>query len=289
MPQTKTQIMRLLARHNLRPDRRADQHFLIDLNLMRILVEAAGIQPDDVVIEVGAGTGSLTEQLALRAGWVIAVERDPRLGELLGEVLAPQENLEIIVTDALANKSAVQPQILDSAARAKRRLGGRLLMVGNLPYGIASPLLADLALGQPRPEQMCFTVQRELAERLIAKPGSKTYGQLTVLMQATGQLELLRPVPATAFWPVPRVDSAMVRWRSRPSPPAPDELRALRGIVRELFAHRRKKIGTILRHGRRQLLAEIEQIGIDPDDRAENVSVEQFLRLARLAAKERDR
>ena len=163
MPQTLSEIRDLLASAGLRPHKKLGQNFLIDGNLMTKIVDAAGLEPDDTVLEIGAGTGSLTEMLLERAGHVVAVELDRGLAELLADRLAGRDNLTLLHEDVLQTKSRIAPVVLDALRHAA---GGRpALLVANLPYHIASPLLINLLLCDVPFVHFCFSVQREVADR----------------------------------------------------------------------------------------------------------------------------
>ena len=154
------------------------QNFLTDLNLLRLLAETADLSPDDVVLEVGTGTGSLTSLIAERAAAVVTVEIDPQLHQLASEELIDFDNVTQLQQDALASKHALEPAMMAAIAdRLAERPGRRFKLVANLPYSVATPLIANLLSGSPVPEAMTITIQRELAERIVAQPGPKTTGR----------------------------------------------------------------------------------------------------------------
>src|SRR5207244_2312773 len=155
------------------------QHFLIDRNLMRILVASAEIAPADCVIEVGAGAGSLTGLLAAAAAHVVAVEIDPRLVPIALAELAGRENVTLVAGDALADKSTLSAALVDAVSRARRGASGGLMLVANLPYDIATPLVIDLLLSDLPMTRLCFTVQSEVADRFLAAVGSRDYGPIS--------------------------------------------------------------------------------------------------------------
>ncbi|MDK1032297.1 MAG: 16S rRNA (adenine(1518)-N(6)/adenine(1519)-N(6))-dimethyltransferase RsmA, partial [Planctomycetia bacterium] len=241
MVQTKREIEALLTSAGLRPKRRFGQNFLIDGNLMRILVASADLAPSDVVVEVGAGTGSLTELLAASAGRVIAIEVDRGLAHLVGERVSALANVEVICADVLESKHEILPRLLDSV-RVAISGGAAFKLVANLPYSVASPLVAELLLGETVPALMVFTVQLELAQRIVASPSTRDYGHLAVVVQALARAEVLRELPPSVFWPEPKVAGAMVRitpsgeFRSRIV-----DLAVFHTIVDGLFAYRRKR------------------------------------------------
>jgi 16S rRNA (adenine1518-N6/adenine1519-N6)-dimethyltransferase len=276
IPQTKAQIRELLTAAGLHPNRRYGQHFLIDGNLMRRLVESAHVESADVVLEVGAGTGSLTEMLLDRAGHVVAVEIDKGLARLLGDRLHDHSNLTLLHTDVLASKHRVAPVVLETlTARAAAR-GGCFRLVANLPYSIATPLVVDLLLCELTMSSACFTVQREVAQRFVAGPGGADYGPVSVVVQSAGQVRRLANVPPEAFWPRPQVESVMLE--VRPAQQPREELRWLGHVVHTGFAHRRKTLRYNLQAafgkgvpGRLQHIA-----GLDFGARPEMIPVQQW-------------
>jgi len=208
--QTKRQIAQLLAAAGVSPNRRLGQHFLVDLNLMRLLLDSAQPGPGDVVLEVGCGTGSLTEALAERAGAVVAVEIDRTLASIVASRLADRDNVELVTGDVLSSKGALNPAVVEAVARARAGKAGRLLLVANLPYDVACPVIVHLVKGPPAADAMFVTVQKEVAERMTAAPGGRHYGSVSILLGATGSAHTLRTLGPGVFWPPPRVDSALV-------------------------------------------------------------------------------
>lgn len=307
MPQTKTEIQAILAAAGIRPLKRFGQHFLIDGNLMGKLVASAGLEPNDVVLEVGPGTASLTEELVGHCGHVVAVEIDRTLHRVCRDRVRPADKLTVIHTDVLANKTSVAVEVRETLSARQREHGGRILLVANLPYQVATPLVLDLLVGEPTFARLCFTVQAEVADRLLSPPGGRDYGPISILAQAASTMERIARVPPTAFWPRPKVDSAMLR--VDPLPPAvrpavcqpaeasaiarlglrqPDEDGAgfrhgiLAGLVHACFNHRRKTLKWSLRH----LLDDATLVAIHVDNRwdlslrPECLDVSQWLALA---------
>jgi 16S rRNA (adenine1518-N6/adenine1519-N6)-dimethyltransferase len=279
--------MRRFAESGIRPRTPLGQNFLIDLNLLDLLLETAQIGPDDVVLEVGTGTGSLTALMATLAAAVVTVEVDHRLFQLASEELINFDNVVMLQTDALKNKNRLTPAVLDAvAAQLDAAPSRRFKLVANLPYNVATPILSNLlALDRP-PVSMTATIQKELAERIAAAPGCKDYGALSVWMQSQCRVEIVRVLPPSAFWPRPKVSSAFIQI-------AIDE--ALRGripdraffheFVRAMFFHRRKFVRSELLSAVKnrldkpavdRLLAAQE---IEPTVRAEELGVEKFLAL----------
>ena len=279
--QTLTDIKSLLAAHGLRPKHRLGQNFLHDQNHMRRIVEAADIHPVDLVLEVGAGTGSLSEALLDAGAQLVAVEVDQDLTPILRERLDPYAHRAHVCTgDILASKSTINPQVLqllEQSAIGHPPSTISFKLVANLPYQIASPLLIDLALDHPAMQLGIVMVQREVADRLTAPPGSKAYGPLSVLVQAMCATERIAALPASCFWPAPKVASAVVRLTRR-AEPATDDPHRLAALVQRLFQQRRKQLGAILG---REISSNISwPEGVEPTARPERLSVDQLVALA---------
>lgn len=283
--QTLSEIKTLLAERGLRPRHRLGQNFLHDQNLLRKLVSAADIGPNDVVLEVGPGTGTLTEALLAAGARVVAVELDRDLASLVRDRFEDEQRLTLIEGDCLASKHALSPEVLAALAAAELTEGAppRFKLVANLPYQAASPLIATLLIDHPLCTGMYITIQREVADRIAAKPGGKDYGSLSVICQALAEVERLAICPPSCFWPQPKVTSAMLALRRRSfggSAEAPFDPQALADLLHELFSKRRKQLGSIL--GRDFPFPQ----GISPSARPEQLSVEQILSL--LAARRAD-
>lgn len=291
MAQTKTEIRAMLQAAGLRPLRQHGQHFLIDGNLMRKLVAAAGITSRDTVLEVGPGTGALTDLLVREAGHVVAVEIDRGLHEICRQRFASTANLTLVHRDILAGKSTVDEEVVRLLTVRQSDLGGRIMLVANLPYQVATPLLINLLMGELTISPMCFTVQAEVADRLTAAPGGKEYGPVSVFVQVIARTERIARVPPQAFWPEPQVDSAMIRLDVRSEPRlSPAALTRLNEIVHACFNHRRKTMSWSLR----KLLNDADYHRIETDDRwdlsqrPEQVSAAQWVRMAELLAGRND-
>ena len=288
---TQTEIKAMLAEAGLRPDRRYGQHFLVDGNLMRVLVAEAALGPADTVLEVGPGVGNLTGLLVAEAGRVVAVEVDPAIAEIARTRLAGAANLDLLVADVLAGKHTVAPEVLAALARGRRACGGPVKLVANLPYQAATPLVADLVLADPPPERLVFTVQKEVADRLAARPGSHEYGPVGVVVQALAEVEVLRRLAPTVFWPPPRVWSAMVRIRpSAAKRGLIADVAVFRRTVEGLFGHRRKRAARSLARSDpagasvQAWDARLGAVGLDGEARGETYTVEEIVRLANALA-----
>ena len=280
--QTKRTIEQLLRQAGLRPRKRLGQHFLIDGNLMRRLVACAELAPDEAVLEVGPGTGGLTEQLLPLVAQLAAVEADRDLVALLTSRLGEAANFTLFAGDVLETKHALHPELRDWLASAS---GRPLKLVANLPYQIATPLVMNLLLDYPQVTRFCFTVQREVGERVLAGPGSKAYGPLSIVAQALSAVQLVARVPGSAFWPVPQVESVMLRLDRGPTPfPSEAALRHFVRVVRETFEHRRKTLRAALKY----VLPETAAAGLadefDLTRRPETFALTEWQRIAELTA-----
>jgi 16S rRNA (adenine1518-N6/adenine1519-N6)-dimethyltransferase len=287
--QTKQQIEQLLASAGVEPNKRLGQNFLIDLNLMRLLVDSANIGNNDIVLEVGCGTGSLTQGLAERAGKVIAVELDETLAKIAARELANAGNVKVINTDVLENKNTINRTVTDAIELARKGRSGRFLLVSNLPYSIASPLIMNLITGATIADAMYVTVQKEVAERMTAGPDDQHYGTLSIHMAATGDVKTERVLKPTVFWPQPQVHSAMVSFARKAEKVSRIQNMEILGEVINLFMqHRRKMVKACTRFVAGKL-AEInlwpkifEKCGIDPHNRPEQLTPEDFIAVSNL-------
>ena len=267
--------LRRLKAFGIRPNRELGQNFLIDSNLLDVIAREAELGPQDVVLEVGGGLGVLSEHLAARAAHVHVVELDRRLEPPLRDALAGHPNTTLHLADALK---------LD--LRALRPLPDKV--VANLPYGVAASTILRTIELLPEVGLWVAMVQREVGERFAAAPGSGAYGVPSVLAQLACEVKVIRPVSRTVFFPVPNVDSVLVRLRRHGPAPEP----ALRALVQEGFAHRRKALARSLSLAggasggtRERVRAALEAIGLPADARAEALSPAQWRQLhARLSA-----
>jgi 16S rRNA (adenine1518-N6/adenine1519-N6)-dimethyltransferase len=262
--------LRRLREFGVRPNRELGQNFLIDDNILDVIGRAAELDPGDVVLEVGGGLGVLSEYLAPRVAYLHVVEIDRSLRPALEDALAPFHNTRLHIGDAAR-------MYMDDLEPAPTKL------VANLPYGVAATVLLK-ALGElPRAELFVGMVQREVGERLAAAPGSKIYGATSVLAQLGCDVRVGRRVPRTVFYPVPKVDSALVVLRRSGPPPSGPVI----ALVHAAFAHRRKALAGSLALApgappgiREQARTELERLGHPPDARAERLSPPEFAALA---------
>jgi len=250
--------------------RRLGQHFLVDENILRVIGRLADLRPDDIVLEIGPGLGVLTGYLAERVARVIAVEVDRSLEPQLAERLAGSRTVELLFGDALAlDLAALEPP------------PGKL--VANLPYNVATPIVVESLDGLPSIGRWCVMVQREVADRFFAAPGTKAYGAVSVLVQLVVERVGIHPVARTVFRPRPNVDSALVAFERRE---LPRDYATIKVVVQAAFAHRRKTLPNSLElagvTSREQAAAALRELGLTPGARAEQLRPEQFPELAAL-------
>lgn len=275
--QSISQIRALLDERGLRPKRSLGQNFLHDQNQLRKLIDAAQVRSGDLVLEVGPGTGTLTEALLDTGAQVIACEMDDGLASLLDDRLG--DRITLIHADALEPGRALNRRLCRAIEEAQQP---RFKLVANLPYQIASPLMATLLIEHDDCTGQFVTIQKEVADRLHAPPGTKTFGPLGIIVQALAHVERINVVPPTCFWPQPSVTSAMIAIHPSLSgrgaggerlPATTDARRSFARFVHDIFAARRKQLGTIL--GREVELPE----GIAPEVRPEMLTVAQLIDL----------
>jgi 16S rRNA (adenine1518-N6/adenine1519-N6)-dimethyltransferase len=264
--------LRRMRRYGIRPDRELGQNFLVDSNVLGVIERAAELRRDDVVLEIGGGLGVLSEHLARRTAYVHVIELDRRLREALEDATGAHANIALHWGDVLRiDLGALTP------APGK--------VVANLPYGVAASALLRTVEELPRVQLWVAMVQREVGERLAAEPGTPAYGAPSVMAQLACEVQVLRGIARSVFYPVPNVDSVLVRLRRRDHPGAVPK--GVRTLVAGAFAHRRKTLAGSLSlsprapRSREQVRAALEQLGHDAGVRAERLSAEDFAALAR--------
>jgi 16S rRNA (adenine1518-N6/adenine1519-N6)-dimethyltransferase len=262
-----------------RARKRLGQHFLVDKTALARIADALGPTAADTVVEIGPGRGALTDVLCMRAGRVVAIELDRDLVPYLRDRYAEKGNVEVIERDVL------EINLGDVA-------GGPFLLAGNVPYYITTPILFH-ALEPPRPSRAVYLVQREVAERVVAPPGSRTYGALSVNVQGFAHAEVVGRVPAGAFKPPPSVESAILRVVPRHDPVVPDESSdAFRALVQDAFSLRRKQMRRVVRTlaslDAERAEAVLNEAAIDPETRPETLSPQDFARLLQSLRTRRD-
>jgi 16S rRNA (adenine1518-N6/adenine1519-N6)-dimethyltransferase len=264
------------------------QNFLIDLNLLDLIVRTAELDPTDSVLEVGTGTGSLTARLAEFAGAVCTVEVDKALQPVAHQIVGDRENVRFVLGDALASKNTLNPEMLAAWDEATAKFHcTRRKLVANLPYVIATPIISNLLIAGVPIERMVVMVQWEIAERLRAAVGTKEYNSLSVLVQSVADVEVVRKVAPTNFYPRPKVDSAIVKVTPNAQKRAKvGDVGRFRVFLRDLYVHRRKNLRQALtgwpdgRKDKTEVDAKLAALGIDGTLRSEALDVEQHLRLA---------
>ena len=280
---SRTRTRAIMEKYGIHTKKSFGQNFLTDLNVLKNIVEAADITDNDNVIEIGPGIGALTEQLAQAAGEVLALEIDQDLIPVLKEVLSPYDNVKVINQDVL---QANLPELIKKEFKDPSR---PIKVVANLPYYITSPILMNLLASPVEWATICVMMQKEVAQRLTAKPGTKQYGALTLAIEYQMQAKIAFDVSRKVFVPAPNVDSAIVVLtpRTNPLPVQPFDKHKLFGFSRGCFAHRRKSLWNNLQSVigkdpvvKEKMTAVLTQLDISPQIRPEKLTLEQFIELA---------
>lgn len=270
----------IISRHGFSFKKSLGQNFLIDQNILYKIVEAAGLDEDKGALEIGPGIGALTEKLAQTAGTVTAVEIDQRLIPILREVLEPYGNVRVHHGDVLK---------VDLHELFREDFGdvSKVSVVANLPYYVTTPILMKLLEEKLPLENIVVMIQKEVAERMAAAPGSKDYGSLSIAVQYYSEPKLVCIVPHTVFIPQPNVESAVIRLAVREQPPVRvEDERFFFEVVQASFAQRRKTIANNLKsrffpgEGRERLEQLLQEAGIEPSRRGETLSIEEYARLS---------
>jgi len=272
-------LRRQLKQLNIRPRKSLGQHFVQDPNILRKIVEEAGLEREDIVVEIGAGLGSLTAPLAERVKKVYALEIDPRLAEPLRERFSEMEQVEVVQGDAL--KFDFGPIF--------QKWGRKIKVVANLPYEISSPMIFRLLKERKYFSLLVLMLQLEVARRVAAGPGTKDYGQLSLWTQLYSRALIAFSVGPRAFHPPPKVESAVVRFEISPVPRVEvEDEKTLQEVIRSAFTYRRKTLSKALQTGTfshlpmQKIQEALGAAGIPPLARGETLTLEQFARLARL-------
>ncbi len=285
--QTRSHLMKLFERHGFHPRTDLGQNFLIDFNILEFIVEAAEIEPRDVILEVGTGTGGLTSFLAPKAAHVVSVEVDPRVQQIAQHVVGNYPNVTLLRTDVLKNKNRFAAPVLEAVANAlASRPDARLKLVANLPYNVATPVVSNLAASDLPWACMVVTIQLELAQKMAARVGDSNYGALSVWLQAQCNVQFLKRLGPTVFWPRPKVNSAIIKLT--PDPARRDAIRDrafFQDFLRRLFTQRRKLMRGVLAGMYRKQLSKAEvdailaELDIPASARAEETDVETLVGL----------
>lgn len=278
---TPIRTQEIMAKYGLKVKKSLGQNFLIDPNILRKIVGQANLTKESAAIEIGPGIGALTEHLARDAGKVLAFEIDQRLLPVLEDTLSPYDNISIVHSDVLK---------ADVLAEIEKELAGYedIMVVANLPYYVTTPIIMKLLLEKLPIRGLVVMLQKEVAERITAKPGSKAYGSLSIAIQYYTEAEMALTVPKTVFLPQPNVDSAVIRMTKRPEP----QVRVIDEdffftVTRGSFVQRRKTILNNLQSAmplgkekKEFILKALEEAGIEPSRRGETLTIKEFGLLA---------
>ncbi len=285
--QTFSYLSRTFEAAGIQPKTKYGQNFLVDLNILEILAKGASLERNDVILEIGTGMGSLTKRIAPYVGHVVTVEIDRDLQVLAARELEANPNVTMLTFDVLRNKNHLRDEVMETI-REKLALfpDSRFKLVANLPYNVATPIISNLLNVSPLPERMVVTIQKELAERIVAPPSCKDYSALTIWMQSQCDCEILRHLPPSVFWPRPRVDSSIIRIRPNADKRARiEDLDYFHTTLRALFFHRRKFLRSQIATATQDSLSkpDIDQIlsglGFAENLRSEQLTVEQIIQL----------
>lgn len=268
----------LLAAHNIHPKKQLGQNFIVDPSFTGMIVKRAGILPEDIILEIGAGLGALTIPLARRAKKVFAVEKDRQIIPIL--------NTEILVS-GLTNISIIEKDILSVEIKALvENMGGKIVVMGNLPYNISSQILVQLIRSREGISRAVLMFQKELAQRITAEAGCKDYGRLTVMLRYCSDIKKLADAKASLFFPKPKVDSQIIelKFKKEIDHKAADEPFLFK-VIKAGFGNRRKTLKNALAASELNIdpntaKGVLEKSGIDPIRRAETLTVEEFVKLS---------
>ncbi len=282
--QTISWLTRRFAEVGLEPNRRHGQNFLIDYNLIELLARSAELQAGDVVLEIGTGTGALTALMAPHASHIVTVEIDGHLFQLASEELEPFDNITMLHQDVLKSKNRIDVRVLETVRSVMATVpDARLKLAANLPYNIATPLISNLLRWEIVPDTMTVTIQKELADRLMAGPSTKDYGALSVWVQSLCDVTLVRLLPPSVFWPRPKVDSAIIHIVHRPERrTAIPDTEFLHRFLRTMFFHRRKYLRSVAVSAFKEELTrpQVDEVlqagGLHPQARTEELSIEEL-------------
>lgn len=275
-----SETKKILKKHNLRPKKRYGQNFLINEKIMEGIIAAAELEPDNVVVEIGPGLGGLTLELAQRVRHLLAIEIDHQLVAVLREILEPYPNVKLIQGDVL------ELNLDQEVKKAFPKQEGPYKIVANLPYYITTPIIMGLLEQKRQISTMVLMVQKEVGERMRALPGSKDYGSLSVAVQYYAETEIALKVPPSSFRPAPEVDSVVIRLKVRETPAVkPLDEKMFFQVVRGAFGQRRKILVNSLSNSldglsKTEIIYILNDLGIDPNIRGEQLSLEEFSAIA---------
>jgi 16S rRNA (adenine1518-N6/adenine1519-N6)-dimethyltransferase len=300
-PHTKSMLKMLFLERGVRLKKHWGQNFLIDQNILQFIVRSAELSRNDIILEIGAGTGSLTRLIAEKAGHVFAVEMDRKLFEILGETLKDFDNVTSLNKDILKSKHHIHPEIVECVSNyvntAPTTTEGTLCIkvISNLPYYISTPVIIDLLQEALPIKLMILTLQLDITNRMVAHPGTKDYGQLSIMTRLFADVKVLKKLPPDVFWPAPLVDSAIIKMtvnRNKYS----DRIHNYQGfqdVIKTIYTSRRKTLLNSLlslclkggiekdAHGLREDLQPIlKKVGINPGSRGEELDLEELIELS---------
>ena len=289
--QTLSYLAHRLESVGVRPQTRFGQNFLIDLNLVELIAKSAQLTSRDVVLEVGTGLGSLTKLLAASAAQVVTVEIDANIAPLARQEFAELQNVTLLERDALKSKSQFDPVVVQTLREKLAAVpGGKLKLVANLPYNVATPIISNFLALDPWPVRIVATIQKELAERIVAQPRTKDYSALSIWIQSQAKAQIVRVMPPNVFWPRPKVDSAIVDIRTQKVlRDRIDDLDFFHNFIRSVFLHRRKflrsaLVGSMKDHLDKSAVDEmLAELNLPADCRAEQLSIEDMIELSKAA------
>ena len=298
-PHTKSMLKALFEERDIRVKKQWGQNFLIDQNLLQFIVKAAELSRNDVVLEIGTGTGSLTRLLAQNARHVFAVELDRKLFEIMEETLKDYNNVTTFNKDILKSKHHIHPMIIEAvsdyirAAPPSENL--TVKVVSNLPYYISTPVIIDLLQEVLPIKTMILMLQRDTTDRMKAQPGTRNYGVLSIMTKLFADAKVLKKLPPDVFWPVPLVDSAIVKMEVNQHRHADriHDFQNFKNVVHAIYISRRKTLLNSLsslcsglgmknesKEIRKELASILEHVGIKPKSRGEELDIEALISLS---------
>lgn len=279
------EVFQLLERYQVHPQRKLGQNFLVDGNIVKKIIKTAELKPEDVILEIGPGLGTMTQEMASICRLVVAIEIDPKLNQLLVDTFSAYTNVKLVQADAM---KLDYDELLEAYMLSREKSTGQTIkVVANLPYSIASPLLIKLARSQLPIETMTLMVQKEVADRFTAVPGSKDYGATSVILRYYFAIEKAFNVSPHVFYPRPRVESTVVKLVARAHPPVdvPDEAHFFK-FVKQAFAKRRKtlvnNILPLYRGTKQALIQHLTENAISPQLRGETLTLEEFAKIFKI-------
>lgn len=274
MSQTKKQIQETLTALGISPRKQFGQNFMADPNVTRLVANAGQIQPGDFIIEIGPGTGALTDEMASLPITLLLVEIDHALGKYLISRFASFANIQVLNEDALPSKHQIHSKIIEFIQQGHAE-GKTVKLVANLPYNVASPIIIELLIAGI--DQLVFTVQKEVAERLAAKPSTDAYGGLTAIVQMMSNVDILRTISAGSFWPAPKIESSLVRLVRNDQ--LQNKARGFGQFIQKIFSSRRKMLRRSLSDLSPDPLPILTSCQIDPQIRAEELDPQTLYKL----------